>query len=181
LDIGEKTKGNSSETALSLDGFSNLEELNCQLNEITDLDLSHCFNLTKLNCSDNRLSNLSFLTSLPEPKKLTHLNISGNNLVANLDTFSRFDNLEELNISNNRFEGSLEPLKGMKNLKKIDISYTDLDKGLEFLFNDETEIGYDSYNGAFKVVKIEKELQPLRKEKSSYESSSKPREINSQK
>src|SRR5436190_12684514 len=64
------------EGELNLSDFVNLEELNCSLNELTNLETGYCEKLTKLNCSYNLLENFNFITNLPNPEKLVSLDIS---------------------------------------------------------------------------------------------------------
>src|SRR5438128_2529533 len=121
LDI--KNKG--LEGQLRLEGFSNLEKLDCSGNFLTNLDLN----------------------DLTNPEKLTKLDIDDNDFeTQELSCFSRFVNLEELYLGTtklekvqqniyNRFTGSLEPLKNLTKLKELGISNTDIDGGLEYLPN----------------------------------------------
>lgn len=155
---------------LNLSDFTNLEELNCYRSELTSLKLNNCQKLKKISCYDNQLTtlDLSNLKQLKEldcsdnnltqiiyptnPKQITILNISNNNLSnQDLSVFSKMQNLEELNIRNggyspkllsewnrlektyNHFTGSLAPLQNLTKLKKLDISGTDLDSGVEYL------------------------------------------------
>jgi hypothetical protein len=87
---------------LDLTNFENLEELDCSINRLIDLDVSKCSNLAKLNCSYTLLSNLDFLMKLPNPKKLTFLNLSECNNIylpqkKMLDVLASFDQLSEEN------------------------------------------------------------------------------------
>src|SRR5437899_1051090 len=60
---------------LDLSEFTKLEELNCSRNCLDNLNISHCSSLVKLDCSYNTLDDLDFLTKLPTPEKLVHLNL----------------------------------------------------------------------------------------------------------
>jgi len=95
--------------------------------------------LKEVDCNDNYLENFDYSTL--NPKKLTLLNVTANNLSAqDLSVFSRFVNLESLWIGNdnekhqqeniyNKFYGSLEPLKNLTKLRNLHISNTDIDSG----------------------------------------------------
>ena len=124
----DKLKG-----SLNLEGFVNLEELNCWDNQLNQLDLSNCPNLTKLHCSDNGLTNLGFLTQL-DPNKLTELIISNNNLTGDLSLFSCFTNLKYLWLDGNSFTGSLAFLQSCQKLTWLKIDNTHITTtGWEYL------------------------------------------------
>ncbi|CAG8766554.1 21235_t:CDS:2, partial [Racocetra persica] len=93
---------------LYLKGFTNLKELDCSNNQLTNLVLLDCPNLETLICNNNKITtNLDFLKSVNE--------------------------LEKLNISNCPTEGSLKPLQNLNKLEVLDISNTNLSEGLEYL------------------------------------------------
>jgi hypothetical protein len=124
--------------SLKLEGFVNLERLDCANNQLTNLDLSDCGNLKLLWCWGNQqLPNLDFLNTLKNSEKLVKICISNNNFSkSDLTPFSKFVNLEELDLgnnNNNNFTGSLEPLAGLVKLKTLSINSTDIDSGLEYL------------------------------------------------
>jgi Heterokaryon incompatibility protein (HET)/Nucleoside 2-deoxyribosyltransferase like len=160
------------EGSLKLEGFINLEILHFLGNKnLTSLDLSDCQNLWSLNCSRINLTDISFLQTIPQPTKLTYLDISNNNFKEQDLTFlTSFTNLERLLLGSwdndklakkiyNRFTGSLEHLKGMSKLLGLDISNTDLDSGLEFLPVSLEEVDYFiDKNLAVNVKKIEESL-----------------------
>jgi hypothetical protein len=112
---------------LNLDGFENLEELNCndnklvevnlinnkkmvnlycKNNQLTNLDLSGCENLQTLEAHNSRSSleyfnellDISFLNQLPNPEKLKSLCLSANGIHSDLTPFARFINLEDLDL-----------------------------------------------------------------------------------
>jgi Leucine-rich repeat (LRR) protein len=96
------------EGALKLKGFVKLERLNCQNNQLTNLELSDCKNLTHLDCHKNKFSSLNFLKHV--------------------------DNLEYLYISDcPELKGNLKPLQSLNKLKELDISNTNIGEGLECL------------------------------------------------
>ncbi|MCE8159264.1 MAG: protein kinase [Candidatus Moeniiplasma glomeromycotorum] len=140
LDISNKNL----EGKLNLSDFTNLTELNCILNQLTELNFNALIHLKNLYCRNNYLTKLDFLNNL-NPEKLTNLSIRNNNLPKqDLTVFSRFINLESLHVGNdeqkrikqgiyNRFTGSLKPLKNLIKLKELNIANTDIDKGLEYL------------------------------------------------
>jgi len=72
------------------------------------------------------------LLTLPHPKKLEYLNLSGNKGIAvqDLDVLTPFTELKELHVEDCPFTGSLALLRNMTKLEKIYLSGTDLDSGL---------------------------------------------------
>jgi Leucine-rich repeat (LRR) protein len=87
------------------------------------------------------LDNFSFLKNLSNPKKITELNITGNNFNRHdLSFLEIFKNLIELHLSDNNFYGSLKSLRNMYNLEKLSISDTDIDSGLEYLSENLKEV-----------------------------------------
>ncbi len=82
---------------LNANNCTNLEELNCRFNSITELSLAGCISLKKLICSYN---------------KLTSLNISQTIILENLDCSN--NNITDLNTSQATF------------LKKLDVSSNNL-------------------------------------------------------
>lgn len=148
------------------------------------MDLSDCANLKTIEGFDNDLTSVDFLNTLPNPKKLTYLDIRENNIkLTDLICFSRFINLETLNIGSligclgpderkrfeqgiyNRFHGSLKPLQGLKKLKKLSIANTDIDSGLEYLTENLEEIEtktnfFEIDRKDAKVENIHKALEP---------------------
>jgi Leucine-rich repeat (LRR) protein len=55
---------------LKLKGFTNLKELYCLRNSLTDLDLSDCKNLLHLDSSGNQFTSTEFLNTIPNKDKL---------------------------------------------------------------------------------------------------------------
>jgi len=109
------------EGPLKLEGFSNLEKLDCSVNLITELSLDP-----------------------GSEEKITKLNLRDNNFdEQDLTCFSRFVNLKKMYLGTtkeriqqgcyNRFNGSLEPLKDLSELEELSISNTGIDSGLEHL------------------------------------------------
>ena len=81
---------------LNLSDFTNLEELNCILNQLTELSFDGLTHLKNFYCRNNYLTNLDFLNNLNQ-EKLTNLSIRNNNLPKqDLSVFSKFINLKEL-------------------------------------------------------------------------------------
>ncbi|WP_091429964.1 DUF7619 domain-containing protein [Flavobacterium degerlachei] len=91
--------------------FKNLKNLNCQENNIENLDVSELINLVELNCIYNKISSV-FVTDL---KKLKTLDLSQNQ-IKNI-SFQGLTNLESLSIANNQLT-SLD-IYGLTNLKSI--------------------------------------------------------------
>jgi len=83
------------EGSLNLSDFANLEELNCQNNQIDKLYLSACRKLKIVNCSSNRLTKLE-LGECPELIKID----SSYNQLTSFD-ISNCSNLERLEYHNN--------------------------------------------------------------------------------
>ena len=80
-----------------MEGFFNLEYLDCSRNNLTDLNLSDCGQLTTLNCYVTPLTSTNFLLSLPNPSKIVKLDIGDNNFKAqDLSFLKSFTNLESL-------------------------------------------------------------------------------------
>jgi hypothetical protein len=146
---------NNEISSLKIVGAAKLETLICFRNFIEELDIDNCSNLKKLSCQNNLLNELN----LSQNQTLEHLDISSN-LFKNKDLsfISHLQHLKELWIENNFFIGSLEPLKGLTKLKKLNISDTDLDSGLEHL-PDGLEIFGCSSTYEAKVKEIEQKLR----------------------
>jgi len=64
------------EGKLKLEGFTNLEELDCSDNKITHLEISNCPNLKRINCSSNNLKKLT----LGNLRNLVELRCNNNQL-----------------------------------------------------------------------------------------------------
>lgn len=115
------------------------------------------------------MDNVEFLNKLPNPKNLTKLVLSNNNIQkSNLSIFSKFINLEGLFIGNsdkqrikdgiyNRFYGTLEHLKLLTELESICIEATDINEGLEYL-SKKVRTVHCRTHGFDKKVKVIKEL-----------------------
>ncbi|RIA80925.1 hypothetical protein C1645_744905 [Glomus cerebriforme] len=74
-----------------------IKELDIGLKNLTgELDLSDFERLKELLCSNNNLTNCNFLNTLPNPEKLTILDLSNNDITQDLAVFSRFSSLERL-------------------------------------------------------------------------------------
>ena len=122
---------------MKLEGFDNLEGLDCSSNQLTSnqltsLELKDSVKLERLVCYNNKLTNLDFLKDL-DGEKLKELRIERNNITSDLTPFSRFVNLEVLDLSNNPFHGSLKPLRDLTKLRGLVITDTDISHGLEYL------------------------------------------------
>jgi Leucine-rich repeat (LRR) protein len=158
---------------LKIEGFTNLERLDCYSNKLASLKIINCPKLKTLYCYSNQLHSLE-LDDLPQ---LELLSCHSNNLPKqDLTIFSNFTNLTTLRIGNNdkeqvekdiynRFSGSLESLKDLNKLSELNISNTDIDSGLEFLPDSvgtlEREVISDESNKYnFGVNEIRKQLTP---------------------
>jgi len=144
------------EGALKLKGFTELRNLNCSENKLTNLNLHDCPNLDTLNISNNEFRNLEFLKSVT---KLKALSISNNQSLSpqDLRILTSLNELKELDISNCPFEGSLEPLKNLTNLESLNITNTNLSEGLEYLPKNCKKLICNS-DYQYKSTKIVKEL-----------------------
>lgn len=138
-------------TKLCVDGCSKIVEIDCNNNDLTFIDLSHCTDLTKMHFSGNKLTSLNFLNDLPNPEKLVELNIYNNNIQpTDIAIFSRFINLRILRIGTmeeglkngkwNKFYGSLKAYQNLTKLESICIEATDVDEGLEYLSSNLAQI-----------------------------------------
>jgi Leucine-rich repeat (LRR) protein len=132
--------GGNQLTELDLSNFSNLKDVRCGYNKLSKLKLSKSTQLERLECDNNQL--VVFEYSNLNPKRLTQLNMSDNNLMEqDLSVFSELINLEFLEIGNskasittgNKFLGSLKFLKDMTNLKGLNVVNTNVESGLEYL------------------------------------------------
>jgi Leucine-rich repeat (LRR) protein len=120
---------------LNLSDFVNLEELWCDHNKLTSLDISKCEKLSIVWCSDNELTKIVFGNN----KKLRVLFM----LVNKFKDLSFFENkelpnLEEIQMHEDypdisTLSGSLKPLEKCVKLKKLCIDRTKIDSGLEYL------------------------------------------------
>jgi len=112
IDFGERTehraykiRWSSKKLAgdLSLKGFEYLEELYCDSNELSSLDVSGLTNLKKLDCSSNAISSLdvSSLTSLEDLQcsfnKISTLDVSGLTSLGGLSCYA--NEISEFNVS----------------------------------------------------------------------------------
>ncbi len=92
-------------TLQGLEYFSSLKKLNCELNELNALDVSHNTALKELNCSGNKLTTLevSHITVLKDldcgHNKLTVLDISRNTALLKLNCV--YNKLTALDVSHN--------------------------------------------------------------------------------
>ena len=148
----------SLEGQLDLSEYLELEELKCNGNQLTSLEVSKNTKLRRLLCSSNKLTDLN-ITSLPTG--LTYLDISYNNLVTkNLADFSHLVNLERLDLENTQIKGSLTALQNCSKLKYLDISNTNISEGLEYLPESLESFYYSSscyFN--FQVQKLAAEIK----------------------
>jgi Leucine-rich repeat (LRR) protein len=126
----------------SLEGiqsFSNLEYLNCEVNQLTDLDLSQNTNLTILDCYFNNITSLL----IPQSPNLIELDC-GSNELSSLD-ISHNINLEILWFSYNQITSidltqnpNLKVLSCVSNqLTSLDVSENPL---LEFLYCESNQL-----------------------------------------
>ena len=114
LDINNSSQYNIT----GIESFTNLTNLNCSNNYITNLNLSHLSNLINLNCANNQLANLNITNLI----NLINLNCSGNQLT-NLN-FSNSTNLSILNCEFNQFS-SLN-ISNLTNLSELICNYNQL-------------------------------------------------------
>jgi Leucine-rich repeat (LRR) protein len=117
---------------LRLKGFTNLRELFCSNNQLTNLDLSGCENLVRVHADNNSFRNLNFLRNV-----------------------SSIENLSVINCHS--LKGSLKPLKNLKKLRIIFIGGTDISEGLEYLPESCQKL-YCNSDYRYKSIKIAEEL-----------------------
>ena len=117
LDYSNNFEDTSSRNNIEDLHLTNLLNLNCSNNSITNLDLSNCKNLESLNCSNNSITNLDL---------------------------SNWKNLESLNCSNNKIK-SLD-LGNCNNLESLDCSINEIKK-LDLYNLQETCVSYSSNPG----------------------------------
>ena len=113
-----------------------MEEIVCNVNQLTEIKLGNLAQLRKLFCRNNCLTDIDY--SVLSPEKLTELSIRNNNLSEqNISVFSKFTKLKLLRVGNddkeeiekgkyNHFVGSLNSLKELTDLEILDISNTDI-------------------------------------------------------
>ncbi|CAG8463354.1 21447_t:CDS:1 [Gigaspora margarita] len=122
LDLSNKNL----EGFLKLEGFSNLEVLNCSNNLLTDIDFADL-----------------------NPETLKEIDLKNNKLSARfLTCFSKFVNLKSISIDSS-FQGSIEPLKNLVKLNNITIAGTNIDHGLEYLPVSVISIGFDGISSEY--------------------------------
>ena len=111
-----------------IEDFSNLQYLDCSINNIDTLNLNLNANLKYLNCSANSLELLLIdsLNALDTLKcsfnNLSDLNTAGNGSLTVLECIS--NNIYSLNLDNNTFLGTVRC--GHNNLSTLDLSALDL-------------------------------------------------------
>ncbi len=102
--------------------FTSLQNLNCMLNHISQLDLTQNTQLTNLTCSYNEIVSLNLSNNL----QLTDL-ICNNNQLTDLDV-SALNNLQTLNCSTNQLTSlDVSALSSLQNLSCHHNQLTDLD------------------------------------------------------
>ncbi|MCE8163468.1 MAG: HET domain-containing protein [Candidatus Moeniiplasma glomeromycotorum] len=146
-------RGENLQGSLKLEGFDNLEWLDCSRLPIT-LDLTDCSNLKEVDCSYNELTDLD----VNQNKKIEKLVLSRNNFHKDLSFLSGLVNLKELDLNDNKFTGSLEVLKNLSKLEKLYIKSTDIDSGLEYLPDSLKEFNCSTQRKEAKVKVLEEKL-----------------------
>ena len=137
---GNTGLGSKPLSALDASGNTDLQELDCYYNQLTNLNVQGLTSLQKLSCSDNQLTNLNVqgLTNLQElscsQNQLTSLNVQGltnlqklscsSNKLTSLNVQS-LTNLQELYCSSNNQLTSLN-VQGLNNLQKLYCGYDQL-------------------------------------------------------
>jgi Leucine-rich repeat (LRR) protein len=143
----------SLEGSLKLEGFTNLELLNCSGNKLTNLDISDCSRLEKLDCSYNKIRSLDLnknnqlvildccfnwlvdldLTGLTELRMLH----CSDNCIEKIDYLNlNPDKLVYLNISdNNLLEQDLSVFSRFVNLEELIIGNFEVDKISSAIYN----------------------------------------------
>lgn len=167
------------ERTLDLSDFINLERLECNNNQLTQIILPQNNQLKKIAVNNNLLTNFDFVNLNPDT--LTDLDLHNNNLEAmDISVFGSLINLEELKIGNdnkdrigkniyNRFTGSLQSLQNCSFLKELNISNTDIDNGVEYLSAFIAVITFDTQiRSDCRLKRLESELTEFRKDYQSF-------------
>ncbi|CAG8619755.1 7916_t:CDS:2 [Diversispora eburnea] len=105
--------GEGSEGDLDLSDFTDLEELDCHDNYLTNLNLNNFIKNNNLNTSD-----LTIFSPMRNLKRLEIGNHNKNKIRAGIY---------------NRIEGSCKPLKDLNRLERLNINNTDTNSGWEYL------------------------------------------------
>ncbi|CAI2167932.1 4667_t:CDS:10 [Funneliformis geosporum] len=144
---------NNKISELSISNCSNLKEINCSLNELTKLKIDNCDSLTRLACSCNELDSISFLTDLSKitKEKLTHLDVSDNNI-------SKYDK-KVLNTKLNKRPQDLDFLAEFINLEYLYLENEPLIK-LNKLKNLDVSNNFGIY-GSLEYLKEANDLKQL--------------------
>jgi len=122
---------------IGIKSFNNLLDLNCYINNISDLDISDMPNLLFANCNINKIENINYNGSL----NLRGLNCSSN-LLKHLD-LSNLTELIELNCQDNQLTSlDVKPLKNLSillcdfnSLTSLDLSGQDSKQFLDLGFS----------------------------------------------
>lgn len=125
---------------LNLSEFSNLEELDCGINELTFVDISNCEKLREFNCHGNQLVDLI----LPKGKSLRKLFLSNSQLrfidVAYLPNLEQLYLDEDEVIEIDTFTISSESQKNKKVTEKLKQELKNYRRGkeepLDFVYYD---------------------------------------------
>lgn len=137
---------------LNLTDFSNLVDLACEGNKLTNLDVSNCSRLLFLNCGANNLTNLNVSNNSAlkilfchNNKSLTKLDVSNNSKLVKLDCsdcnlttldLSNNQQLERLYCYSNNFATSdLTTFSQLTNLKRLIIGNWEKDKINQNIYN----------------------------------------------
>lgn len=104
--------------------------IDLSFNEFSDSNWSPAFpSLVLLNAASNRLAGNILFTKYMTPG-ITQIDLSRNQLVADISSFVDLPYLVSLNVSSNRFFGTLRPQK-LPNLQSLDITDNELDGKLD--------------------------------------------------
>jgi hypothetical protein len=107
----------------------------------SSLDLSDFTSLEEIVLSGFGLTKVDFLNTIPNPKKVSFIDVNGNNIKpTDIEIFSRFVNVKSLmlgtagkSVYRNRFYGSFKSFQNLTKLESICIEATDVNRGLEYL------------------------------------------------
>lgn len=109
---------------IALDGCENLQTLDLELNELTELDVSDCAALAELRCGANRIERIIFADSQSLPLKMLYCS---ENELTQLD-LSRMNALEDLVCGDNPIESlDLSACRGLKYLDCTRCELSELD------------------------------------------------------
>ena len=116
LNLNNKNIGNKDFDLLCLVQFKNLEEINIEKNNISDISPLRHINpkVKKLNLSFNKINNINVFEDISKKNKDLEVILLNNNEIENADVFKKkiFKKIKEINLENNRLvKSDLDEIK----------------------------------------------------------------------